>query len=197
MARQADQQISLRPVKTSHGCIAVGGRSHCNALQHMPPDLVTNKKTTKNTSTLILILLEGTISDKPNSFSHPPLGKMKSWASHGLLEKVEQISISFCLLNWITTASLPQRHGLPWTTVADGSCRSCRQSLQSQKATVAKAFSTGASCLLRSKQSSSMFKLDGLNRKKTQIACLKEPTARRVGFYPTWSCRFLTWLWNR
>ena len=173
--------VLLKPVTDASQLAAGVIATRCNICHRI---LSQTKKRQKNTSTLILILLEGTISDKPNSFSHPPLGKMKSWASHGLLEKVEQISISFCLLNWITTASLPQRHGLPWTTVADGSCRSCRQSLQSQKATVAKAFSTGASCLLRSKQSSSMFKLDGLNRKKTQIACLKEPTARRVGFLP-------------
>ena len=44
------------------------------------------------------ILLEGTISDQPNSFSFSLQGKKKSWASHGLLEKVEEISISLRLL---------------------------------------------------------------------------------------------------
>ena len=52
----------------------------------------------KSRSTLMSILLEGTISDRPNSFSFSLQGKKKSWASHGLLEKVEEISISLRLL---------------------------------------------------------------------------------------------------
>ena len=58
-----------------------------------------------------------TISIQPSGFSFSLQGKKRSWASHGLLEKVEQISISisFCLLKCVqlNTASLPQRHGLP------------------------------------------------------------------------------------
>jgi hypothetical protein len=140
--------------------------------QHMPLDLVTNQKTSKHRSTLMSILLEGTISDQPNSFSHPAaLGKKKSWASHGLLEKVEQISSSFCLLTWSQVCA-SESHIASATTSWAALNASCRwfMSFMSPKPSGAECysgFSTGASCLLRSKQSSSMFKLDDLNRKKT------------------------------
>ena len=121
------------------------------------------------------ILLEGTISNQPNSFSFSLQGKKKSWASHGLLEKVEEISISLRLLTGSHVYAIEYRIASATTSWAalNASCR-WFMSFMSPKPSGAESYS-----------GKGMFKLDGLNRKKTQKACLKEPTAPRVRLYPT------------